>query len=84
MTIVELIVGDSEVWLDGPVPDGKAKHTGRQEWVGFLVHDVDALHRRLSDDAVQLDPPRTRAHDVREMTVTDPEGGWGLGCERSG
>lgn len=79
VTNVELIVGDSEVWLDGPVPDWKAKHTDRQEWVGFLVHHVDALHRRLSDDGVQLDPPRARAHGVREITATDPEGhSWGF------
>ncbi len=76
---VELIVGDSEVWLDGPVPDWNDKTGGLGSWVGFLVDDVDALHQRLTDAGVTLDPPRTRDHSVREITVTDPEGhAWGF------
>jgi uncharacterized glyoxalase superfamily protein PhnB len=76
---VELIVGDSEVWLDGPVPDWHDKTGGLGSWVGFLVDDVDAIHQRLIDAGVDLDPPRTRDHHVREITVTDPEGHtWGF------
>ena len=76
---VELTVGDSEIWLDGPVPDWKAKAGGLGSWVGVLVDDVDAVHDRLVGAGVELDPPRTRDHGVREITVTDPEGHrWGL------
>ncbi len=76
---VELIVGDSELWLDGPVPDWHATTAGLGSWVGFLVDDVDAHYERLCDRGIALDPPRTRAHRVREITVEDPEGhAWGL------
>lgn len=76
---VELMVGDSEVWLDGPVPDWKDKTGGLGSWVGVLVDDVGAVHDRLVAAGVELDPPRTRDHGVKEITVTDPEGhGWGF------
>jgi uncharacterized glyoxalase superfamily protein PhnB len=76
---VELMVGDSEVWLDGPVPDWRDKSGGLGSWVGLLVDDVDAIHDRLVAAGVELDPPRTRDHGVREITITDPEGhGWGF------
>lgn len=76
---VELIVGDSEVWLDGPVPDWQERTGGLGSWVGFLVDDVDLIHQRVVATGVELDPPRTRDHAVREITVTDPEGhAWGF------
>lgn len=76
---VELIVGDNEVWLDGPVSDWKAKNGDLGSWVGFLVDDVDARYEQLVAAGVQLDEPRTRGHQVREITVTDPEGhSWGF------
>ena len=76
---VELLAGDGEVWLDGPVADWNVR-TGRLgSWVGLLVDDVDSVHRRLVDAGVELDPPRTREHGVREVTVLDPEGhAWGF------
>ncbi|HEV2811298.1 MAG TPA: VOC family protein [Acidimicrobiales bacterium] len=76
---VELTVGDSEVWLDGPVPDWSDKTGGLGSWVGVLVDNVDAVHQRIAAAGVDLDPPRTRDHGVREITVTDPEGhAWGF------
>ena len=76
---VELTVGDSEVWLDGPVPDWSDKTGGLGSWVGVLVDNVDAVHQRIAAAGVDLDPPRTRGHGVREITVTDPEGhAWGF------
>ncbi len=76
---VELTVGTGEVWLDGPVPDWKAKADGLASWVGFLVDDVDGVFRRLVAAGVELDSPRTREHGVREITVADPEGhSWGF------
>lgn len=76
---VELVVGVSEVWLDGPVPDWRDKSGGLPSWVGVLVDDVEAVHDRLTAAGVVLDPPRTRDHGVREIAVTDPEGHvWGF------
>ena len=76
---VELVVGDSEVWLDGPIPDWKDRLGGLGSWVGFRVPDVDAVFESLSAAGVGLDPPRTRGHGVREIGVTDPEGHiWGF------
>ena len=77
--LVELMVGDSEVWLDGPVPDWNDQTGGHGFWVGVLVDGVNAVHDRLVAAGVELDPPRTRDHAVKEITVTDPEGhGWGF------
>lgn len=79
VTNVELAVGDSEVWLDGPVPDWRDGTGGLGAWVGVLVDDVAAVHDRLVAAGIDLDPPRTRDHGVSETTVTDPEGhGWGF------
>lgn len=76
---VELVVGDSEVWLDGPVPDWNDRTGGLGSWVGFLVDDVVAVHDRLVAAGVDVDSPRERGHDVKEITVMDPEGhGWGF------
>lgn len=76
---VELIAGDGEVWLDGPVPDWKERSGGLGSWVGFIVADVDAVYEGLKAAGVNLDSPRTRDHRVREISVTDPEGHtWGF------
>lgn len=76
---VELIVGGGEVWLDGPVRDWKERLGGLASWTGFLVADVDVVYRSVRAAGIDLDPPRTREHGVREITVTDPEGhAWGF------
>ncbi|WP_040491111.1 VOC family protein [Ilumatobacter nonamiensis] len=76
---VELIVGDSEVWLDGPVPDWKDRTGGLGSWTGFLVDDVDSVYEQLVAAGVGLEASRTRDHSVREITVEDPEGhAWGF------
>lgn len=79
VTNVELVAGDNEVWLDGPVPDWAERTGGLGSWIGLLVGDVDAVHERLAAAGVEVDPPRTREHGVRELAVTDTEGHtWGL------
>lgn len=76
---VELIAGNSEVWLDGPIPAWKDRTGGLGSWVGFLVDDVDAVYERVTAAGVDVNPPRTRDHGVREITVKDPEGhAWGF------
>lgn len=76
---VELVVGADEVWLDGPVPDWKERTGGLGSWIGLLVDDVDAVYQRVRAAGVDLDPPRTRDHGVREITIIDPEGhAWGF------
>lgn len=59
---VELVVGASEVWLDGPVPDWHEKTGGLGSRVGVLVDDVDAVHDWLVAAGIELDPPHTRDH----------------------
>lgn len=76
---VELTVGESEVWLDGPVSAWKEATGGLGSWVGFLVDDVDVAYRQITVSGGDVDPPRSRGHGVREITVTDPEGHtWGF------
>lgn len=76
---VELTGGTCELWLDGPVLDWRERTGGLGCWVGFLVDDVESIHDRIKAAGVELDPPRTREHGVREITVNDPEGhAWGF------
>jgi uncharacterized glyoxalase superfamily protein PhnB len=76
---VELTVGEREVWLDGRVPDWKERLGGLGSWVGFLVTDVDAVLASICAAGVDLDPPPTRDHGIREISVIDPEGHtWGF------
>jgi uncharacterized glyoxalase superfamily protein PhnB len=78
VTNVELVVGDSEIWLDGPVPDWKDRRGGMSGWVGLLVDDVDAVYRDLAAAGHDVDPPVTR-FGTRHLTVPDPEGHeWGF------
>lgn len=76
---VELVVGDSEVWLDGPVPDWKERTGGLGCWVGVLVDDVEPIYEQIKAAGVDVGPPRTRQHGVSEIAVDDPEGHtWGF------
>jgi uncharacterized glyoxalase superfamily protein PhnB len=76
VTNVELAVGSSEVWLDGPVPGWR---DGLPQWTGFLVDDVDAVRERIAASGHEVEAPRERSFGVRELTVRDPEGhGWGF------
>jgi len=62
-----------------PVPDWLEKTGGLGFWVGVLVDDVAVIHDRLVAHGVELDPPRTRDHGVKQITATDPEGhSWGF------
>jgi len=79
VTNVELVVGDDEVWLDGPVPDWQERLGGLTAWVGLLVADVDAVHRDLTAAGHEVAPPVTRDFGIRQLIVTDPEGQqWGI------
>jgi uncharacterized glyoxalase superfamily protein PhnB len=79
VTNVELVVGGSEIWLDGPVPAWSEHLGGLGPWVGVLVDDLDAAYRLLTDAGVAAAVPTDRGNGFREVTLTDPEGRhWGL------
>ena len=75
-----MIVGDTELWLDG---GGNrffdAKGDPSRPWIGVWVDDVDAMHRKVSAAGVAAEPPVDRPWGVRILTVVDPEGyQWGF------
>lgn len=76
---LDMIVGDTELWIDGGgrrTADGGSRPT---MWIGVWVDDVDAMHRRVVACGVNADPPDDRAFGVRMMNVRDPEGNlWGF------
>lgn len=79
VTNVELVVGDNEVWLDGPVRDWNVRLHGLSWWIGLVVEDVDAVYEQLRGRVEDLSPPRDRPFGVRELTLRDPEGHqWGF------
>lgn len=76
---VELTLGDSEVWLDGPVPDWAERFGGLTSWIGFLVDDIDETHSQLTSRGAEVDGPVEREFGIKQLTVTDPEGHeWGF------
>jgi uncharacterized glyoxalase superfamily protein PhnB len=79
ITNVDLMVGSSEIWLDGPVPDWSDHLGGLPSWVGLIVDDLDAAHRLLTDAGIPAAAPTDRGNGFREISLTDPEGHlWGL------
>ena len=76
----EMIVGDTEVWLDGS-PGWWEKRGGRpDQWIGVWVDDVDAMYERVK--AVGVEPktaPEDKPYGVRTFGVEDPGGyTWGF------
>jgi MerR family transcriptional regulator, thiopeptide resistance regulator len=74
VTNVELRAGDSEVWLDGPVPDWPQRLEGLGSWIGILVDDVDAVYNAIRPRVASLEPPVDREFGARLLTLRDPEG----------
>jgi uncharacterized glyoxalase superfamily protein PhnB len=76
----EMLVGDSELWLDGGGQryverDGKRAN----QWIGVWVDDPDAMHERVRSAGVEAGPPEDKPYGVRMLTVVDPEGyNWGF------
>lgn len=76
---VELTLGETEVWLDGPVPDWAERLSGLGSWVGFIVDDVHAVYEQVRSRVAELDPPADHGFGTRQLTVRDPEGHeWGF------
>lgn len=75
---VELVAGQSEVWLDGGV-NWKERFAELGSWVGFWVDDVDAVYEHLRARTTDVTPPVEREFGIRTVTATDPEGHqWGF------
>lgn len=79
VTNVELVVGDNEVWLDGPVPNWRERLDGLGCWIGLLVDDVDVVYRDLRARGHDPGVPVDREFGIRQLSVSDPEGHqWGF------
>ena len=76
----EMIVADTEVWLDGS-PGWWDKRGGRpDQWIGVWVDDVDAMYERVKAAGVEpKTAPEDKPYGVRTFNVEDPGGySWGF------
>jgi len=72
----EMIVGPTEVWIDGANPQMKP---ARMTWIGVWVDDPDAMYERAVAHGAQAEPPVDKEYGVRVTQVKDPEGyTWGF------
>ena len=72
---VEMLVGDTELWMSGHGPGYWTKHGGGPDQLILVwVDDVDAHHTRVRTAGVGAGDPEDKTYDVRTYTVTDPEG----------
>lgn len=85
----EMIVGDTELWMDGGPDNGRHKLTDatgnpRSLWVGVWLDDreaVDAMYDHIVAQGVEADRPDDRPFGIRTFNVKDPEGyTWGFMC----
>jgi uncharacterized glyoxalase superfamily protein PhnB len=79
ITNAEMLVGSTELWLDGDPEWWKQKGRRPEEWIGVWVDDVDAMHARVTGTGINADAPVAKFYGVRVLQVTDPEGYvWGF------
>jgi uncharacterized glyoxalase superfamily protein PhnB len=72
----EMLVGDTELWLDGATGRDRAMPG---QWVGVWVDDPDAMAERVAAQGVEIDSLEDKPYGVRMLTVKDPEGhSWGF------
>jgi uncharacterized glyoxalase superfamily protein PhnB len=75
----EMIVGDTEVWLDGDPGWWRSRGRRPEEWIGVWVGNVDAMYARVKAAGVDAEPPEDKPYGVRMFQVKDPEGyTWGF------
>jgi uncharacterized glyoxalase superfamily protein PhnB len=78
ITNAELIVGNSELWMDGKPPAGWDPTS--VPWIGVWVEDPDATYEQVRAHGVKIDPPEDKRYGVRVTgVVKDPAGySWGF------
>jgi uncharacterized glyoxalase superfamily protein PhnB len=76
----EMMVGDTEIWLDGSPGWWETRGGTPDTWVGVWVDDVDAMYERVRAAGVEPNTvPENRTYGVRTFNVTDPGGyTWGF------
>jgi len=74
----EMIVGDTELWMDGNPPAGW--QPSAVPWIGVWVDDPDEMYEKIKAHGVEIDPPEDKPYGVRVTgVVRDPEGySWGF------
>ena len=79
ITNAELVVGNTELWLDGASDWWKKKGQSPEEWIGVWVDDVEAMYQRVQASGVQASQPEYKFYGVRVLQVRDPQGFiWGF------
>ena len=75
----ELVVGSTDVWLDGDPQWWKTRGRRPEEWIGVWVDNVDAMYERVKTCDLNPEPPQNKFYAVRVLQGTDPEGyTWGF------
>jgi len=73
ITNAEMIVGDTELWMDGNPPAGWSPES--IPWMGVWVDSLDQMHDRIRTHGVPIDLPQDKPYGVRMTgTVRDPAG----------
>jgi uncharacterized glyoxalase superfamily protein PhnB len=69
----EMIVGATELWMDGNPPAGW--QPSAVPWIGVWEDDPDEMYEKIKAHGAEIDPPEDKPYGVR-MTgvVRDPEG----------
>jgi uncharacterized glyoxalase superfamily protein PhnB len=80
VTNAELIVGDTELWMDGTPPaDWNAGGVG---WIGVWVDDPDAVYERVKARGVAITAPEDKPYGVRMTGVVEDPAGYRWGFMR--
>jgi uncharacterized glyoxalase superfamily protein PhnB len=76
VTNAEMVVGETELWLDGDGPAyWEENGRGPSPWIGVWVDDVDAICARVRSAGVEIADPVVRDFGVRMSgEVVDPAG----------
>jgi uncharacterized glyoxalase superfamily protein PhnB len=73
ITNAEMVVGDTELWIDGNPPAGWSPDS--IPWIGVGVASPDEVYERIRAHGVHIDPPVNKPYRVRMTgSVRDPAG----------
>jgi uncharacterized glyoxalase superfamily protein PhnB len=76
----EMIVADTEIWLDGSPGWWDTRGGKPSTWIGVWVDDVAAMYERVKESGVEpKTAPKDEPYGVRSFSVEDPGGyTWGF------
>jgi PhnB protein len=80
VTNAELIVGDTELWMDGKPPASWS--ASGVAWIGVWVDDPDAIYERIKAHGLAIAAPEDKPYGVRLTGVVEDPAGYRWGFMR--